>query len=394
VGTPAYMAPEQAQGDAMPDARSDIYSLGATLFELCAGRPPHVGASSIATLARRVTAPAPRLSELLVEIHRGLDDLVARMLDLDPAKRPASAREVNEALRVILADGTLHQSRPLLREDDSRERLGTRLVTTLVALSVGSGEERQRIIERLRAQDADVLPLGTDAIVAHLGARRAHGDEASRALEIGAELADRGARVGIATGRTRVDLTQSSGEIVDRAARLARSAGDAKLSADPTTTELSRGRFEVDVPSYADSAALSTFRKIRAQKSAVSFVGREAELIATLDAYERCVDDHTPIIVSISGPPGIGKSRLGREVVNRVEQRGAEARLMVIRCESYSQAQALGVATDALRALLTLPKGASIEQARAALTALGATDEHDLLARFVSNHPLPAPASW
>src|SRR6202008_4045020 len=47
VGTPAYMAPEQAQGDATSDARSDIYSLGATMFELIAGRPPHVGPTSI-----------------------------------------------------------------------------------------------------------------------------------------------------------------------------------------------------------------------------------------------------------------------------------------------------------------------------------------------------------
>ena len=297
-----------------------------------------------------MTSPAPRLSEILVEVHRGLDNLVAAMLELDPQKRLPSAHAVSVALSAILAEGNLATTKPLLREEDSRERVGTRLVTTLVALSVGTGEERQRLIERIRAQDADVLPLGNDAIVAHLGARRAHGDEATRALEIGAELAERGARVGIATGRTRVDLTQSSGEIVERAAKLARGAGDAKISADATTSELSRGRFEVEVPSVAESAALSTFRKILAEKPVVSFVGREAELIATLDAFNRCADDRCPIVVSISGPPGIGKSRLGREVILRVEQRSEKARLMVTRCESYTQTQALGVATDALRA--------------------------------------------
>src|SRR5439155_975148 len=59
VGTPAYMAPEQARGDGGADIRSDLYSLGATLFELIAGRPPHIGPTSIATLARLVTTPAP-----------------------------------------------------------------------------------------------------------------------------------------------------------------------------------------------------------------------------------------------------------------------------------------------------------------------------------------------
>ncbi|MFO0614058.1 MAG: hypothetical protein U0414_15805 [Polyangiaceae bacterium] len=89
-------------------------------------------------------------------------------------------------------------------------------------------------------------------------------------------------------------------------------------------------------------------------------------------------------------------------MVDRIEQRdpksadatGAPARagrtnLMVTRCESYSQAQALGVATDAIRALLALQKGSSIDDARIALRDIGATDELDLLARFVSDAPLP-----
>src|SRR5690606_16572514 len=98
VGTPAYMAPEQARGDAPVDARSDIYSLGATLFELIAGRPPHVGPTVIATLARLVTTPPPRLSELRRDVPPVVDALVHRMLETDPARRPASIAEVLESI--------------------------------------------------------------------------------------------------------------------------------------------------------------------------------------------------------------------------------------------------------------------------------------------------------
>jgi serine/threonine protein kinase len=394
VGTPAYMAPEQAQGNAAPDARSDLYSLGAMLFELCAGRPPHAAPTSIATLARRVTGPAPRLGEILLDVPERLDELVARLLEVDPKDRPRSGAEVARALAQLEEDASTQRLRRLtLREDDTRARVGTRLVTTLVGLGVATGDDRQRLLERVRALGADALPLGADSIVAHLGARQAHGDEASRALEIGQELAERGGKVGVATGRTRVDLTRSSGDIVDRAAKLAREAHDGKVAYDLTTMELARGRFEFDVPSLGESTVM-TNRKRRADSESSTFVGREAELLSALGAFDRAVEDRTPLVVSVSGPPGIGKSRLGQEIIVRLERRGDPLRVMLVRCESYSRSQALGAASDALRSLLHLGKGAEYGETIEAIQGAVApgrrdAEEHVLLAHLLSNRPFP-----
>ncbi len=155
VGTPAYMAPEQARGDGNTDVRSDIYSLGATLFELIAGRPPHIGPTSIATLARLVTTPAPRLSDLLLDVPPALDDLIQRMLSSNQDERPSSALDVATSLALLGQDALPGLSPAAPKPDASA---GTRLVTTLVALHVATGEDRAREIERLREQGADALP--------------------------------------------------------------------------------------------------------------------------------------------------------------------------------------------------------------------------------------------
>jgi eukaryotic-like serine/threonine-protein kinase len=388
VGTPAYMAPEQARGDGGADVRSDIYSLGATLFELIAGRPPHIGPTSIATLARLVTTPAPRLSELLMDVPPALDDLIQRMLSSNQDERPSSALEVAAALEILGKDALPGLSRAAPKTDGSSA--GTRLVTTLVALHVATGEDRAREIEQLRQQGADALPLGGDSIVAHLGAQRAYGDEAARALGMGRMLTDRGAHVGVATGRTRVEGMRSAGQVVDRASALAREAGEGRLLTDGTTMELARGRFQFEMLPRGAAAVVGAAKGRRDAGMMAPFVGREPEFIATLSGYDRCVEDRTPVIVSVSGPPGIGKSRLAREFVRRVSEQPTPQRLLLVRCESFGRAQALGVAADALRSLVGLPKGASLEEADEAVARSELhRDDSGLLARLLANQPFP-----
>ena len=65
MGTPAYMSPEQADGEAEPDGRSDIYSLGCVVFELLASRPPFVGRTAVGLLVRRLSEPAPPCARLM-----------------------------------------------------------------------------------------------------------------------------------------------------------------------------------------------------------------------------------------------------------------------------------------------------------------------------------------
>ncbi len=85
-GTPYYIAPEKARGKKV-DFRSDIYSLGATLFHALAGQPPFDGATPTDVVLARLNHPAPSLRDFRDDIHPETVALVARMLEPDPSMR-------------------------------------------------------------------------------------------------------------------------------------------------------------------------------------------------------------------------------------------------------------------------------------------------------------------
>lgn len=102
AGTPQFMSPEQARGEAV-DARSDLFCLGSVLYTLCAGRPPFRAETSYGVL-RRVTDEEPRsLRELNPTIPDWLAGIVKRLHSKEPSRRFQSAEEVSELLERCLA---------------------------------------------------------------------------------------------------------------------------------------------------------------------------------------------------------------------------------------------------------------------------------------------------
>ncbi len=100
-GTPEYMAPEQAMGNAL-DGRADLYAIGATLFEMLTGRPPFVETSPMRLLAHHVKTTPPMLREALPELDAPvLEEIVRRCLAKDPAARPATAEALAAELRAV-----------------------------------------------------------------------------------------------------------------------------------------------------------------------------------------------------------------------------------------------------------------------------------------------------
>lgn len=112
LGTPAYVAPEQARGEEL-DGRADLYALGITLYEMLTGTYPFPGQSSLQTLVERLSADPEPISSKIPDIDPRLDDIVMRVLQRDKNDRFSGAAEMRDELVRFSGDAEIMLAHPI-----------------------------------------------------------------------------------------------------------------------------------------------------------------------------------------------------------------------------------------------------------------------------------------
>jgi tetratricopeptide (TPR) repeat protein len=151
IGTPAYMAPEQARAEAL-DERADVYGLGALLYHVLSGRPPYAGWSARDVLAQVDVGPPPPLAKLMPGLPTDLVAIVTKAMMPAPGDRYPSAQSMAEDLRRFsagqLVSAHVYTARALVRRWAHRNRAVVSVAAGLLTLGMIAGSVSiNRIIE-------------------------------------------------------------------------------------------------------------------------------------------------------------------------------------------------------------------------------------------------------
>ncbi|WP_434042451.1 MULTISPECIES: serine/threonine-protein kinase PknK [Sorangium] len=381
LGTPGYMAPEQARGELNVDARVDVFALGCILYRCLTGRAAFQGNAGLAVLMKVLLEDPPRARDLRPGIPAALDDLVARMLAKSPSDRPADGDAVAAELAAIAASGAPENSRggprsfpPRAVELTTGERRVMCLVVTRERPAEGDAAEEPRRAQLWQLHDVAEqyrgeleLLEGRSPIIVLSGAGTPT-DLAARAARCALALKELlgGAPVALATGRAEMAARVPVGELIDRAFQMLAADDDrfplAGVRVDEVTAGLIGARFDV-----TEDAAGRVLHGARDERTAqllgrpTTYVGRERELAMLEAEVDRCIDEGAAGAVLVTAEAGMGKSRLRQELIRKLRERGDRFEVWIGQGDPMGAGAAFGLLASALRHALGIAEGEPLE---------------------------------
>ncbi len=355
IGTPRYMAPEQARGGQAIDARADVFALGALVFKCITGRAPFDGEDAIAVLAHLLFDDAPDVCALAPGVPRPVGDLLLRMLAKEPAARFADGGAVVRAFDALdTSQIPVSVATPAMSGLGLRER---RLLSLMVLSGTVDADRARRVAadfggraERLANGAVVVVVTGPENAteLARVSARCAL--ELRHALPAASIVLATGRGDDVDEDRTDTLGNDSTGTsrysgVFERAAGLLRhghagaQAGALPILIDDTTAGLLGADFEIARGEGASPHALRG-RAARAQYTLLGkptpFVGRARELSSLLATWADVCEQGVARALLVTGEAGIGKSRLLYEMTAGLKAHEQPA--LVLRAKAEAEA--------------------------------------------------------
>jgi hypothetical protein len=390
LGTPGYMAPEQASSQPEIPLAADIFSLGCVLYECLTGKRPFEAPHFAAVLAKILFAEPAPLSTVRPGLPAGLQVLVDRMLAKDARRRLADADRLLEMLAALEAVPEMLLPRAEtgpgpVHLEGAEQKLVSVLLVSLQAMNEETVDWTQGIKLRdslrtvLSLYGGQVELLADGSLVATLLPERGTAtDQAALAARCALTFKERWheAAVVLTTGLGVFNERLPVGEAMDRAGRLLHqlerlpSSSSGVVMDEVTAGLLGSGfqlsRLELDIfLLQGEQRGADASRPLLGNPTPC--VGREQELALLDFNLTSCIEEPTARALLVTAPPGVGKSRLRHEFLRRVEQREQPPLVLLGRGDPMSGGASYGLLGQALRKLCGIVEGENLERRRARL---------------------------
>ncbi len=390
LGTPHFMAPEQARGEEV-DPRADVYSLGAALFRLITGRHVFETEHIIALLGRLVIEDPPNPMSMRFDVPEALDRVISQSIARKREDRFENAGELARALARVgelnndppNRDGSASAIRrthpampqPVVEPDRPKKEQAERRVVAAVLFDLGTAQldpATQASLREIIGEDARIETLLGGRVVAGLGVTASHGDEALRAARAALFVtrALPSARAVVAVGHTiataekgRSRSTSLAGQALERAAAVLEATAPGTARVDAAAVATLSGRFVLH--EEATGAVLvredpTGFGARLLLGKPTPTVGRDKELALLASLYDELIEEGSPRAALVTGPAGIGKSRVRQELLMRLETGALPPEVLLLRGDPMSQGSSLSSFGRAMRALIGVHEGESL----------------------------------
>jgi serine/threonine protein kinase len=386
LGTPGYMAPEQARGDEDVGSAADIFSLGCILFECLAGKPAFEGLRPIALLAKLLLEDAPSLLEVRPGLPEVLASLVQRMLAKEPSERPRDGAAMANELD-LLDERELSRKRLTMRPpspaDTRRLHSLTNAEQRLIAIvAVGTASsslapipptgpkfELQANVRRaIESRGARVESLADGTVLVVLASRGSPTDQAAEAaraaLQIRLYLPH--SPIALAMGRGEADRRLPMGEALERVVALLVECGDTTLVKpesiliDDLARALIEERFDVrnEGANHVLRGEWTTGDEPRLLlRKPTPFVGRDRVISNLLGSIDDAIDEPRSTALLVSAGAGMGKSRLRQELTLAIRAQQRSFTVLVGRGDVIAVGSPFSMIGSALRGAFGIEGG-------------------------------------
>ncbi|ACY14484.1 serine/threonine-protein kinase PknK [Haliangium ochraceum] len=336
IGTPHYMAPEQARSGGDIGPATDVWAMGCVLYECLTGIKAFAGKDLLAVLTCIILEDPIPIAQLRSDVPAPLSELVAKMLSKTPGERPDNADTLADALAAMSAACARADT---ARETSLNDTLPSAIaitaaearVTCVLFASDGSrraatvpGDEDAALIEAAASAGGELQRLANGTMLVTVPGPRLPTDQAARAARAALALRQTAPSLSmvLATGRAEGPRQLPLGHVVSKAGRVLERRAPGRIHLDELAAALLDSRFHLKRDSHG--SYLHSERQYEATRTLLGrptrWVGRQRELASLMATFDECVHEEVAHAVLVTAPAGMGKSRLRYEFEQHLRQ--------------------------------------------------------------------------